>query len=412
MVTRDRASAISTVAVIGAGLAGAACARVLATRGFQVSLFERQQQAASAASGNPIGILHPLVSADHNLASQWVEVGVATTLRWLGELKDWTATAALRPRGGELVNIIASGAAEKLVIARPQSGRGNPRSHRSEIGEQCPVLQLTPDCSALIHWTHQGAWIRPAKFVRACLAHAQDNGARLVFGKAVCAIHERPKASGVELAFSNGDSEFFDAVVLANGQGVNDLLPGHALRLNAIRGTVTAYQISEQHSLPCIICANGYATPVIDGEMVVGASYERIDAHGNIQTDPVRNLERLATISPLLADHCSRATALDRTSVRIATHDRMPHIGRVLNDQAPLTPNMSQLHHLPRSDRVWVLAGLGSRGLSFAPLGAEVIADQLAGRTPALNQRLLERVDPVRFALRQHQRRAVVPRSC
>lgn len=389
MVTRAHLG-IASVAVIGAGLAGAACARTLSLRGFQVSVFERESQPATAASGNPIGILHPLVSADHNLASQWVAAGLAMTLRWLAELEKWAATAD--------------------VITRPRSGRGN--LHSETIGKQCPVLQMNADCSALIHYTDQAAWIRPAKFVGACLAQAQTSGAQLVFGKRILAVAENPQRQVVELHFSDNSTQAFDAVVVANGQGVSDLLPHCELRLNAIRGTVTSYQLSERHSLPCIICANGYATPVVEGQMVVGASYERIDDQGHVHADPVGNLERLGNISPRLAELCIDTPSIERTSIRTATHDRMPHIGRALNTRAVLTPSMSQPHQMPRSDRIWVLAGLGSRGLSFAPLAAEVIADQLSGRSPALSQRLLDAADPVRFALRRHQRRAGMSASC
>ena len=70
MVTR------TDIAVIGAGLAGAACARALARAGLRVTVFESASGPATGASGNPIGILHPLVSKDHNLASQLVELGM------------------------------------------------------------------------------------------------------------------------------------------------------------------------------------------------------------------------------------------------------------------------------------------------------------------------------------------------
>lgn len=353
------------VAVIGAGLAGAACARALSVRGFRVALFEREDQPALGASGNPLGIVHPLVSADHNLASQWVEQGVATTLRWLRELQEWG----------------------------------------SAIGAQCPVLQMNADCSALVLWTYQGAWIRPAKFVQACLNQALAHGAQVEFNRHLCAIHEDLDASNVVLEFSDGQKQTFDAVIVANGQGALALLQPHGLRLNAIRGTVSTYRVSEKNSLPCIVCASGYATPVINGEMVVGASYERLDDAGNATADPVSNLDRLAIISADLAQICSQSLASERTSVRIATHDRMPHIGRVLDIKAALAPRMSLLKHMPRSERVWVLCGLGSRGLSFAPLGAEVIAAQLAQELPPVEPRLLDAADPVRFALRSHQRR-------
>jgi tRNA 5-methylaminomethyl-2-thiouridine biosynthesis bifunctional protein len=370
MVTRP------SVAVIGAGLAGAACARALSLQGVCVEVFEQENAPALGASGNPIGILHPLVSADHNLASQWVEAGVATTLRWLGELQEWTAT----PRGA--------------------------------IGAQCPVLQMNADCSELVLWTQQGAWIRPALFAEACLAQAVSHGAELFFGYEATVIEEHFSKTKAAVQFANGACREFDAVIVANGVGALDLLADQELRLNAIRGTVSSYRVSEKNSLPCIVCASGYATPVIDGEMVVGASYERIESLGAITADPVSNLQRLETISPALAQHCAQISPRNRTSVRTATHDRMPHVGRVLNARTSLSASMSQLQHMPRSETVWALCGLGSRGLSFAPLGAEVIAALLLMGEPPIRPRLLEAADPVRFALRRHQRRAVWPTSC
>jgi glycine/D-amino acid oxidase-like deaminating enzyme len=60
-----------------------------------------------------------------------------------------------------------------------------------------------------------------------------------------------------------------------------------------------------------------------------------------------------------------------------------------------------------------VLAGLGSRGLSIAPLAAEVLAGQILGtgatsgeraHQNVLPARLLDAVDPTRFILRAHRR--------
>jgi tRNA 5-methylaminomethyl-2-thiouridine biosynthesis bifunctional protein len=229
-----------------------------------------------------------------------------------------------------------------------------------------------------------------------------------------------------EVSIQNRDGEShaqrFDAVVICNGADMQRLLPDAQLMLNFIRGTVSSYPVPPEWSLPAVICASGYATPVAEGEMVVGASYERIrsdadlaaDASGQArgfdategfdEGDALSNLDRLCVISPSLAEICADLLPADRTSIRSATLDRMPHVGRVLDWTKPLAPSVSQIHYMPRSDRLWVLGGLGSRGLSSAPLGAEVIAAQLSGKAVQLPARLLAAVDPVRFALRQHQR--------
>ncbi|MFN4959832.1 MAG: FAD-dependent oxidoreductase [Burkholderiales bacterium] len=353
MVTR------TDIAVIGAGLAGAACARALARAGFRVTVFEAQGAPASGASGNPIAILHPLVSSDHNLASQWVEVGMKTTLRWLSEL-----------------------------------GGGNPKG---SLGQSCGVAQLNRDASDLVHWTADGAWIRPTQFVKACLSEAIACGAQVIFNQEITALETTSER--VSLGLKN---QSFDAAVVCTAQSTELLLPQAQLMLNALHGTVTSYSISQSESLPCVICADGYATPVIDGQMVVGASYER----GDDTHDKSSNLDRLRVICEPLAALCAASPSQDRRSTRSASLDRMPNVGRVLDANQPLKPSISQIHQMPRHPRLWVLGGLGSRGFSSAPLGAEIIVAQMRGVVPPVGPRLLAAVDPVRFALRRHQRRS------
>ncbi len=369
-----------SVAVIGAGLAGASCARALSAAGCHVTVIERNAHAALGASGNPLGILHPLVSKDHNLASQWVEAGLTTTLRWLDELSSQTFSP---PEN--------SG----LQITQKIGGR---------MGQRCGVAQMDSSGLELIHWTSEGAWIRPALFVQACLAEAVHRGARIVLNRTVQDL----KSLASE----------FDHCVLAQADAIQTMVPWAELRLNAIRGTISSFSISEEHSLPHIICASGYATPVIDGEMVVGASFERLSNEAGTTLpddeagDSMSNLDRLEIISPKLASICRQQTPRDRTSIRSATLDRMPHVGQLLDPSTPLRPSVSRLEQMPRSARLWVLAGLGSRGLSSAPLGAELLATRITGRhTPgslvdSVSARVLAAVDPVRFALRRHQRRS------
>jgi tRNA 5-methylaminomethyl-2-thiouridine biosynthesis bifunctional protein len=111
----------------------------------------------------------------------------------------------------------------------------------------------------------------------------------------------------------------------------------------------------------------------------------------------------------------------------------MPHIGQVISQQAleaGLPRSASQLHHMPRQDQLYVLGGLGSRGLSIAPLAAELLAGQIVSASEGSPSRggfaeqerkhdavdapnapsaplprpLLDAVDPARFVLRAHRR--------
>lgn len=349
------------IAVIGAGLAGAACARVLARAGCEVTVIDSETHSASGASGNPIGIFHPLISKDHNLASQWSEAGIGVTKRWCAELAPLAGEHRLGPLMGN-----------------------------------CGVAQLSEDASELVHWAPDCGWVRPRAFVEACVEDTRRHGARVRFGTTVVGISD-----DAQLEFSSGECAQFDAVVVCAAQGASELLADQELGLNAIRGTITAYRVEACYSLPCVICADGYASPVIDGEMVVGASFERLP---DGQPDPVSNLDRLRVISARLAEYCETVPSTERTSIRSATIDRMPSVGQLRDLTQKLIPSMSQLHHLPRNPRLWVLGGLGSRGLTSAPLAAELLLAQMRGCELPIGKRLVRAVDPLRFVLRRHQR--------
>ena len=54
----------------------------------------------------------------------------------------------------------------------------------------------------------------------------------------------------------------------------------------------------------------------------------------------------------------------------------------------------------PVYPRAYLSTGHGSRGLSYAALGAELIAGQLCGEAPPLTRELQRAVAPARFLLR------------
>ena len=67
--------------VIGAGIAGAAACERLAARGWQVTLIERHADAAQEASGNPAGVIHPVVSPDDSLFARFTRASFLYLLR-------------------------------------------------------------------------------------------------------------------------------------------------------------------------------------------------------------------------------------------------------------------------------------------------------------------------------------------
>lgn len=402
MVTREA----SEILVIGAGLAGAACARALACAGYRVLVLEANSAPAMGASGNPLAIVHPLFSKDHNRASRWLDQGMLRSMQWARDLG---------------VRHDSCGVLQLAQTDQDDLDYRHPRSDLLEYWDNNQVAdflghhrQRSADGFGGL-WCPKGGWVSPTDFVTRCLEDAQHHGAEIVLNAPIMAVDlNRRYAIGAD-----AQEIGFQEIVFCAAQSTDALIGQAQLTLHAIRGTVTAIDCAGManvidRGLPAVICADGYATPVVDDIMVVGASYERLndsallEEHVATQDFPAQqpsNLDRLKEISPVLGQACRSLPQHDRTSIRSATRDRLPLVGQILDWRIPLSPSISQLHQMPRMPHAWICSGLGSRGLSIAALGAECITAMIAGRPLPVAPDLAKAVDPVRFALRGHQRR-------
>ena len=282
-------------------------------------------------------------------------------------------------------------------------------------------------------WSAQGGWIKPTELVQACLDDARER-----LGDQLSIELNHPVRSEKLHQLQRN----FDAIVVCTAH--DELLPWAGLRINKIAGQVSWVQLkkSGNSSEPvgldtdpvqpalgfwpkAVICRSGYLSPVIDGQVLVGATFDRDPSVNQGQglkpnsQGHTENLQRVAEISASLANALkplwSEGALKGRVAIRHASHDRMPHVGWVISQEAlnkGLPRRASQLHHLPREDKVFVLGGLGSRGLSIAPLAAELLAHQILAKTSTftahpshmLPRPLLDAVDPARFILRAHRR--------
>lgn len=374
--TQPPRAPVHSVAVIGGGLAGVCVARALARAAVRaeanrlaVTLFEASAGLAMGASAVPVAVLHPLDSRDHNLASQFFAQGVETTMDWA------------RALGGE-----TSGWADLSGVDQ----------HR------------LPGMHAAIR--QRGGWVRPAAFIDACLEDIRAClGSRfhLALGQAMGPVQWQDLQRA------------FDAVVVCSAQ--DDLLAQAGLALQPLTGQLSSTAVAPEHlsaarqRFPRVTCGQGFVTPVIDGQMFFGATFHRGCRQASVTYEDHRtNLHQLDGLWPE-ADRpfVLRPERLEGwAGVRFVTRDRLPHIGQPVAASVyraglsswRLARSVSQLHQLPRDLGVYVLLGLGARGLSTAPLGATALVAEMLGLAPVLSPRLRNAVDPGRFVLREHAR--------
>ncbi|MDR2881044.1 MAG: bifunctional tRNA (5-methylaminomethyl-2-thiouridine)(34)-methyltransferase MnmD/FAD-dependent 5-carboxymethylaminomethyl-2-thiouridine(34) oxidoreductase MnmC, partial [Azoarcus sp.] len=89
-----------------------------------------------------------------------------------------------------------------------------------------------------------------------------------------------------------------------------------------------------------------------------------------------------------------------RVGWRVQTADRLPVAGPVPLWPLPPGTRADQARLLPRTPGLHLLCALGGRGLTLAPLLADVVAARIAGAPLPVEQALLDAVDPGRWLVR------------
>ncbi|SFP32286.1 FAD-dependent 5-carboxymethylaminomethyl-2-thiouridine(34) oxidoreductase MnmC [Variovorax sp. 770b2] len=352
-----RIDAPGRCAVIGAGLAGSAVAASLARRGWQVTVLDAASRPASGASGLPVGVLAPHVSPDDALLSRLTRAGIRATWfelqRLLEEGRDWRASGVLerRPEGDT-----------RVPAGWSDSG---PNESWPASAEQLEAAGLPAGAAAL--WHARAGWVRPSRLIEAWLRQP--------------GVEFRGNAAVARLARNTDGWQLFDAadrlliaadrVVVAAGFESGRFAPG--LPLQPVRGQV-AWGHANDRVLPATpLNGDGHLiahVPDADGAplWLAGATFERdsTDLAPNA-ADGASNRDRLARLHPTAA--AALAPAFERgevnawVGVRCASGDRRPLVGPLDEDTAGL----------------WTCTALGSRGLSFAALCAELLAAQWHG---------------------------------
>ena len=346
--------------VVGAGLAGSAVAASLARRGWEVTVLDAAERPAAGASGLPVGLLVPHTSRDDNLLSRVSRCGVRLTLAEARDLLD------------EALDWSPSGVLERLVqpeLAGPVPG--------AVEGWSRPVDDaIHPSIHATGLWHEQAAWIRPASLVRAWLAHAGIAWR----GDARVARIERDgggwrvgDASGALVAEG-------DLVVVATAHATATLVD-RELSLHPVRGQITWGQRLGNQAMPAFpVNGDGYFVPDfrLHGQRVwaCGATFDRDDTDPTVRDrDQQGNLARLRRLLPSVAAQVAGDIEAGRAGawvgIRCASDTRRPLVGEV-------------------DAGLWISTAMGSRGLTFAALCAEVLAARLHDEPLPMEHRLVE----------------------
>lgn len=348
------------VAVVGAGIAGACMAATLRAAGLTAIVIDRQGPAAGA-SGNPGGLVAPRFEAADNAAARFYRDAWLYALRFYGA----ACPAALDRTGSE--RRMEGARAEKILA-----------THLWAEGD----LEWRSDTGAL--YAADGAVLDPRAAVAALLGDTPVMAGDI---RALRAGASEEMPGPLTAAFTDGRKVPAAAVVICAGTGLGGLVPALRGDLSASRGQVDLFS----SPVPDRIISEGHYVAPLNGALLCGATYDVWDGTGAPTVTENSTATNAAAAAALLATPPGSHVA-GRAALRTVTPDRHPVAG----------PYPGSGENAPPS--VWILGGLGSRGLVTAPLLAQMITQQIVGGVIPVERAGTRLVSMDRFAERRRRR--------
>ena len=421
---KPAAKPVEHIAIIGAGIAGCTTAYALARRGIKVTIID-QHGIATEASGNPQGAMYAKLAAGEATHSDIYVQGYLQSLRWLHQ--------QLEPGDGwDNCGLIQLASTEKEA-KRQQKFIENthyPKQllHSVSREEASDISGLTMNNGGLFF--PEAGWVSPLRLCQQLVKHPLISVEKKAITSLVKQEDHWSLADGSEIRASdansaNRDTCSYSHVIIACANQSQKLLPNCYLPTKSIRGQLTYLDQQEGDKrgiqLKTVLCGKGYIAPAENGKYCLGASYNIKDDETALRfKDQQKNFEYLEDfgeefqqLHQALKSAESKASTENllpgRTGFRCTTPDYLPMTGPLMDDESfdkDFTAIRKNLARYPRQaakfhSGLYLNMGHGSRGLTSAPLCAELIAAYICEENFPLAQDHAEALLPARFYIRE-----------
>ncbi|NNN43265.1 MULTISPECIES: bifunctional tRNA (5-methylaminomethyl-2-thiouridine)(34)-methyltransferase MnmD/FAD-dependent 5-carboxymethylaminomethyl-2-thiouridine(34) oxidoreductase MnmC [unclassified Vibrio] len=406
---REEVTNLQEVAIIGGGIASATLAHALSQRGVPVTLYCADTAPAAGASGNRQGAVYPLLNSQHSGVSRVFAPAFLFARQWIEQIAhrtsfahDWCGVTQLmwdEKSTEKLTRMLQGNFPDQLVQFLNQT------QTQEKIG-------LPIDMPSLYY--SLGGWLSPAELTQAVLMLLQETGMLTTY-------FEQPiekltwLASQQRWQLTSRDQTFeHQCVVIANGHQFDQFAQTRHIPLGKVKGQVShAPTNSELQPLQTVLCYDGYMTPHSPDYKThcIGASYDKhsLDYLFDPQAQQ-ENAQRLARCIPNQSwpKQIDVSGNQSRQGIRCVSRDHLPFVGNIgqrdkIVEQYSDLPQQP-LEHIPsvaNYPHLYGILGLGSRGLSSAPLMAELLASQICGDPLPLPVDVLESLHPSRMWIRK-----------
>ena len=369
MASHDASDPQPGVIIAGGGVAGSLAARRLAESGIQATVLDPAPP--SPPDPERRGALYMKPAVDYNPETRFAHQAFQVASEFYTHLQTqhpgidfWSPTGTLSLAWNQREQ-----QRQQKLLARNQWDPDFLEPVDSDRASLLSGLEL--EIPGL--WFPGGGHIRVDALRQAALGHpmirtitAAADGNRI-----------QASADSWQVALPEGETLEASTLIVATGAQTTEWAPD--LPLGRIRGQLTT--LPTLLSTPHVALAGaGYALPPFSGRLCVGATFDR---DSDLETpDPLSdqaNLENLGHWLPTLANQLEGNRGSGHwVGFRSTTPDHMPVAGQ-LNGR-------------------FVLAGLGGKGLMYAPLLAAHLAALVSGTPSPLPADTAQRVSPQRFA--------------
>lgn len=363
------------IAIIGGGIAGVCSYLHLKQAGFKATIIDKNINLMMEASGNPVAILDPFLSAYESVEQKYYLKAYAYALEFYRNLPDEIFVSC------ELVKMAKNWQeAEKFRKISDKSDK-----EFAHFKEDTLILP-------------KGGYVKPL-----CISHLVEKD---FIGEEM--ITEIIQHNDFRWSLLNEDNQIIleaDAVILANSYDLSNFKQTKNIKLDQIGGQLT--YVAPQFEKNRIICSEGYISPVVTTEFgkahVCGATFER-------QVNPLisakahrENMDK----SPF--DFKEPKIIGGRRAIRAMTPDHLPLCGPA-PDFNQYRKDYHDLHHGPKykdfpnasyHKNLFINAGLGSRGFIHAPILGKYLANLMTGTKEVFKPEIMNALHPARFIIRE-----------
>ncbi|PCI51173.1 MAG: hypothetical protein COB49_02745 [Alphaproteobacteria bacterium] len=336
----------SRIAIIGGGIAGLTAGLALQNNGYRVTIYERAGQPMNQASGNPAGIIDPVINNGQGAEAVFYRAALLHAVNYFRTLDpDIFLTQGLTKFNG------------KDQVHFPDCGAISPPRIRDILRARLHII-----CGANI------------ANIMAC-----DNADAVI----LCggpASHHFPETNQLPLDPVRGQITFLDA----------DKYDDPPTRVLCGKG----YLIPP-------LDLNGRTI------MIAGASFGQGDQNTDIRAEDHReNLENAKILWPGIAD---RTVTGGRCAIRAYSPDHLPLCGPVpdfVKYQAAYEmlkhgPKHQDFVSAPYQKNLHIISGLGARGFMSAPLLGDIMSALICGEPLPVAKAVYESLHPARFLIRK-----------